>query len=70
MDRRSAVDNHTAPIVTLCCDAALLRVLSLYVHLLTDQVVFRLANIHPVAWHGMLVKLLVLSHLWENHSFD
>ena len=55
MDCRSAVDNHAAPIVTLCCDAALLRLLGLYVHLLTNQVVLRLANVHPVAWHGILV---------------
>ena len=52
---RSAVDNHAAPIVTLCCDAALLRLLGLYVHLLTDQVVLWLANVHPVAWHSILV---------------
>ena len=64
------MDNHTVPIMTLCCDAALLRLLGLYVHLLTNQVVLRLANIHPVAWHGVLVEVLISGHFRENHPFD
>lgn len=38
--------------------------------LLTQQVILRLANIHPVAREFKLVQLFVISHRWKNFAFD
>lgn len=40
------------------------------VHLLSEKVVFWLANVHPVAWQLKLIQLFVTGHGWEHFSLD